>query len=145
MCGRPALILSHRAGCILLQPAGDSVEFGTEKLNNWINTMLMPTWRDFAERLKEAQKPFEQVYWDQLCDKLGVPHGTKFDAIPEDKQKEWRSAWDDFYSKPEYQYPEGFCEQPIPPGLPAHGIIGMMLKSNREEWEQALNSRQLRY
>lgn len=133
-CSRPALLLQHQAGCILLQPAGDLRKIDEIKLNEWVNLILLPLWSDFADRRRKVQEQIEQVYWDQLSDQLGVARGTKWDDIPSNNREKWQSSWDELYRKDEYRNPEGFREQPIPPNLSAYQMVAKMF-TLEGEWK----------
>ncbi len=131
-CGRPALLLSNRSGFILLQPAGDLREFNDIKLNEWINSVLLPTWLDFDARLAETLKPIELAHRHKLCDQLGLAHDVE--SIPEELDDQWEEGWKEYYRDPENKCPEGFHDQPIPPKLTAYNMIAMLFTRD-QKWE----------
>ena len=131
-CGRRALILSNRSGCVFLQPAGELRDFENVKLDEWINSVLLPTWRDFDARLAETLKPIELAHKHKLCDQLGLAHDVE--SVPEELRDQWNKGWKEYESDPEHKCPEGFRDQPTPPKLTVYNLIAMLFTRD-QKWE----------
>ena len=104
-----------------------------------LNEILLSTWRDRNERLKAAQKPLEDRWWNYACDEIGVPRGTTFEDVPKEKHAQWRAFWALLYENYRaYRVPEGFEKTLIPPQLP-QGLAAYILQYDtygKASWEE---------
>ncbi len=136
-CERDAHFLSHAGGNVFLVALEPSSGI-SDSVNYWLNAVLMPTWRDAEERLKEARKPMEELWLELACQTLSLPSGSTFDQVPKELQKQWWKHWDLLRTFKSYLKPSGFTKPPIPPKLPAGLTAFLCLSEVQGEyvWEQ---------
>jgi hypothetical protein len=101
---------------------------------DWLNEVVLPTWRARGEEIEKAQKPLEEICWKSACEKLGLPVGTKDEDVPEDKRGEWKKIWEEFYARPNYRIPEGFERPPIPAQMPEGITCYIQISDSIWQW-----------
>lgn len=135
-CRKISGFVTANGGNIFVIPAGNTIP---EPVLEWMNTVVLPTWRAKAEEIREAQKPIVEDCQRRACETLGLPIDVEYKDIPEDKHEEWCKIWQELHANPDYRLPAGVSYPPIPPQMP-EGITCYVLtlddtwrKVSREE------------
>lgn len=107
--------------------------------SEWVNDVLMVTWRANAAKIKEARDLIEARYWDLACRAVQVPPKTPFYRVPDDKQDLFRRVYDGYMEDTVWQKPEGVEFYSIPPRIP-NGIAQCFIQigedANKPIWKQ---------
>lgn len=115
-CNRRASSLSDRNNNVFLIFTY-SEEIDTT-IRSWANDILLPTWRDYQERLEKVQQAINERWLKYVLQELELPEGTTYHTVPEEKKSGWDNMWSLLEHYAAYTNPSSVKKITIPPQLP---------------------------
>ena len=131
-CGRVAVELMHEGGHAFLVPSLQSFADGDYE---WVNNVLLRTWRDYAARFRGACDSEGAGVLAAVNTALGLPADTKGDTVPSHRYREWSDALNnaDEAIRAAVRHRPEFRDGVTPPSVPATVICHTRV---RGEWRR---------
>lgn len=130
-CHRVGFFLSAYgcAGFITSTDAKGKIENNHEYLND----ILLVTWRARGEEIEEAHKGFQECKWAAFLEAFSLPSGIQRGQMSETVKEAAQIFWDEFDRHPEYRKPSRFAMPPLPPKLPASLTVFLLVENGGDK------------